>query len=162
MKLTKQGILVKLATIYDPLGLISPKTLCGKLIYRSVCNKKRAWDTQLSRDMVKAWLKWEGSLPQSFEVPRLLALHWEEIEGVKLHSFGDASANGVCHSSGGQDKPRSDCFKVKTLQTRPDYSAAWPRSHIAVNLITNIKRLWRITLNKHALLAGQFSCLVLD
>lgn len=95
VKLTKQGILVKLATIYDPLGLISPKTLCGKLIYRSVCNKKRAWDTELSRDMVKAWLKWEGSLPQSFEVPRLLTLHWEEIEGVKLHSFGDASANGV-------------------------------------------------------------------
>ena len=75
VKLTKQGILVKLATIYDPLGLISPKTLCGKLIYRSVCNKKRAWDTELSRDMVKAWVKWEGSLPQSFEVPRLLTLH---------------------------------------------------------------------------------------
>lgn len=75
VKLTKQGILVKLATIYDPLGLISPKTLCGKLIYWSVCNQKRAWDTELSRDMVKAWVKWEGSLPQSFEVPRLLTLH---------------------------------------------------------------------------------------
>ena len=95
VKWTKQGILVKLATIYDPPGLISPKTLCGKLIYRSVCNKKRAWDTELSRDMAKAWVKWEGSLPQSFEVPRSLALHWKEIEGVKLHSFGGASANGV-------------------------------------------------------------------
>ena len=32
-RLTKRVILVKLATIYDPLGLISPETLRGKLIY---------------------------------------------------------------------------------------------------------------------------------
>ena len=41
---TKRGILAKLAKIYDPLGLVSPVTLQGKLIYRAVCDKKSAWD----------------------------------------------------------------------------------------------------------------------
>ena len=31
----------------------------------------------------------------TIEVPRSLAVHREEIEGIELHSFGDASANGV-------------------------------------------------------------------
>ena len=56
-KLTKRGILAKLVRIYDPLGLISPETLRGKLIYRAVCDSKRAWDADLSRDMAKAWVK---------------------------------------------------------------------------------------------------------
>ena len=38
-RLTKRGILAKLAKIYDPLGLISPETLRGKLIYRAVCEE---------------------------------------------------------------------------------------------------------------------------
>ena len=74
-RLTKRGILAKLAKLYDPLGLISPETLCGKLIYRAVCDSKRAWDVELSRDMAKAWVKWESGLAQSFEVPRSLAVH---------------------------------------------------------------------------------------
>ena len=72
----------KLARIYDPLGLISPETLRGKLIYRAVCDSKRAWDAELSHDMAKAWVKGESGLPQSFEVPRSLAVHREEIQGI--------------------------------------------------------------------------------
>lgn len=34
---TKRGVLSKLAQIYDPLGILSPTTLQGKLIYREVC-----------------------------------------------------------------------------------------------------------------------------
>lgn len=33
---TKRGILRKLASIYDPLGSVSPVTLGGKCLYRSV------------------------------------------------------------------------------------------------------------------------------
>ena len=44
---TKQEILSRLAKIYDPLGLASPLTLQGKLIYRETCATKLAWDTDL-------------------------------------------------------------------------------------------------------------------
>ena len=73
--LTKRGILAKLAKIYDPLGLVSPETLCGKLVYRTVCDTKGAWDAHLSRDLAKLWVKWESRLPERFAVLRSLVVH---------------------------------------------------------------------------------------
>ena len=35
---TKRGILAKMARTYDPLGVASPFTLCGKLLYHDACN----------------------------------------------------------------------------------------------------------------------------
>lgn len=54
---TKRGILAKLAKICDPLGLISPESLVGKLIYRTVCDSMRDWDAILSHNMARAWVK---------------------------------------------------------------------------------------------------------
>ncbi|XP_068738113.1 uncharacterized protein [Montipora capricornis] len=42
---TKRGVLSKLGQVYDPLGLVSPVTLEGKVIFRDVCDEKQAWDT---------------------------------------------------------------------------------------------------------------------
>ena len=36
---TKRGILAKIARIYDPLGVASLLTLCGKLLYRDACSQ---------------------------------------------------------------------------------------------------------------------------
>ena len=93
--LTKRGILAKLAKVYDPLGLVAPVTLSGKLIYRAVCDTKIAWDAQLPDDLAKSWLKWESRLPHIVEPPRSIAIHREDIQQIELHSFGDACANGV-------------------------------------------------------------------
>ena len=48
---TKRVILFKLVRIYDPLGLASPITLAGKLVCRSACDSKIAWDTKLSKPL---------------------------------------------------------------------------------------------------------------
>ena len=42
---TKRGILGKVAKIYDPLGLASPVTLSGKMLFRDACDAKFAWDS---------------------------------------------------------------------------------------------------------------------
>ena len=144
--LTNRGVLAKLAKIYDPPGLISPETLRGKLIYRTVCDTKSAWDSSLSRDLERVWTKWESSLPQSFEVPRSLAVYREEIEQVELHSFGDASKNGVA----------ACVYAVVKQASRPNQGLVAARSrlskqwltiprlelvagHMAVNLATNVR-----------------------
>ena len=44
--------------------------------------------------MAKAWVKWESGFPQSFDVPRSLAVHREKIEEIGLYSFGDARHAG--------------------------------------------------------------------
>ncbi len=92
---TKRGILSKLAQIYDPLGLLSPRTIQGKIIYREVCNKKMAWDAQISAEQRNQWLKWEKQLPTHVAVPRSIPTLQEDIESIVLHAFGDASGKGV-------------------------------------------------------------------
>lgn len=66
---TKRGILKKVAKIYDPLGLVCPITLQGKLLYRDACEEKCAWDSVLSPRLVQEWKKWERDLPQELSCP---------------------------------------------------------------------------------------------
>ena len=76
---TKRGILSKLARIYDPLGLASPITVQGKMIYREVCDAKMPWDAELDSIQGQHWRLWEETLPKGETVPRPLASYRERI-----------------------------------------------------------------------------------
>ena len=88
---TKRGVLSKLAKIYDPLGLVSPLTLEGKLVYRAVCDAKTPWDAKLDDTLLQRWKNWEPTLPKEESVPRLIEDHREPVEELELGVFGDAS-----------------------------------------------------------------------
>ena len=92
---TKRGILSKVARIYDPLGLASPISLGGKLLYRDVCDAKRKWDDKLPNELLQNWVQWEERLPEQLTAPRSLAVHQEEVQSIGLHAFGDASGKSV-------------------------------------------------------------------
>ena len=94
----------------------------------------------------RVWTKWESSLPQSFEVPRSLAVYREEIEQVELHSFGDVRKNGVAacvyavvkQASGtnqGLVAARSRLSKQGLTIPRLELVAG----HMAMNLATNVR-----------------------
>ena len=72
--LTKRGIPGKVAKVYDTLGLAAPLTLVGKLIYRDVCQQKKAWGAELSYELVKRGKKLEMNVPKKVEVRRALFL----------------------------------------------------------------------------------------
>ncbi|XP_068679106.1 uncharacterized protein [Montipora foliosa] len=48
---TNRGILANLAKVYDPLGIVSPVMLEGKVLYRESCIQKNAWDAPLPDDL---------------------------------------------------------------------------------------------------------------
>lgn len=61
---TKRGVLSTINTIFDPLGVVSPVTLAGRLIQRSIipgkeresaCLQQCGWDDQLPEHFAKAW-----------------------------------------------------------------------------------------------------------
>ena len=54
---SKRGILSKVARIYDPLGLASPISLGGKLLYRDVCDAKLNWDAKLPSKLFQSWIR---------------------------------------------------------------------------------------------------------
>ena len=93
--LTKRGVLCKLASIYDPLSLVSPMTLVGKCLYGDLCCGKLAWDAKLTGQLKLKWHRWERNLPKQTTTSRAVADHKEPIQDTQLHGFGDASKCGV-------------------------------------------------------------------
>ena len=81
---TKRGILQYLASVYDPVGLISPTLLCGKMIFRDTCNLKIGWDMKLSDQLKRKWERWKQSLPTLVSkdgvcVPLFILLHINQV-----------------------------------------------------------------------------------
>ena len=143
---TKRGILGKVARIYDPLGLVSPITLSGKLLYRDACNEKCPWDAPLSKGLMRNWQKWESQLPSQVDTPRALTRVQGPIDNISLHAFGDASGKGVA----------ATVYAVVTQLTRVNQGLVAAKSrlakqgltiprlelvsaHIAVNLVKNVQ-----------------------
>ena len=93
--ITKRTILSKLAKVYDPLGLLSPIILQGKMIFCDVCKTKAPWDADIREPLSKRWTDWEKSLPSEETVRRPIVNYREPVLNVELHTFGDASTKGV-------------------------------------------------------------------
>ena len=116
--LTKRGILAYLAKVYDPLGLLSPMLLQGKILYREVCEAKVRWDGIIPDDLSKRWPKLESALPRYFSFPRSIPTYREPIQEVQLHSFVDASKTGLCavvYAAVQQESGKSD-RKITTCE----------------------------------------------
>ena len=72
-----------LASIYDPVGIISPVTLLAKDMYGDACDLKLFWDQRLLEDLMKRWTKWIKGLPhQQIEVPRSMPMYNEKMRPV--------------------------------------------------------------------------------
>ena len=143
---TKRGILAKIAKIYDPLGLCSPVALQGKFFYRDCCDNKLPWDGRLPRDLENKWRTWEQNLPSHVGAPRSLVGYQETIEEIELHSFGDASGQGVSAvvvavvrqasgTSQGLVTAKSRLAKKNLTIPRLELVSA----HMATNLVNNVR-----------------------
>ena len=143
---TKRDLLGGLVRIYDPLGLASPTTLTGKMLYRDVCDSCIAWDKSLPSLLSNRWTTRKNCLPEKVEIPRSLAKYQEETEAINLHGFGDASGKGVSaavytviHQAQGINQglltAKSGLSKKGLTIPRQELVSA----HMAANLIHNMK-----------------------
>ena len=93
---TMRGLLAKVVKIYDPLGVVSPITLCGKLFYRETYDLKIAWHKEIPEQLSRKLTQLEEELPSGVSITRALSLHREPINNIDLHCFGDVGGKGVC------------------------------------------------------------------
>ena len=95
-KFTKCILLSQLSSVYDPLGLLSPIIICGRMLFQDVSRLKLSWDDELLSELSAKWFKWLKSLEH---VPSL-RFPWNIIpkgfvDGVmELHNLCDASEKG--------------------------------------------------------------------
>ena len=96
-KLTRRGILSTVASIYDPLGLIAPVILPGRLVLQAMCREQLGWDDHIPTSLEPQWMSWINELqhlrhvtvPRCFQPPE-----FGKATCVELHHFSDASQVG--------------------------------------------------------------------
>lgn len=90
---TKRKVLSIIASMFDPLGFVSPVIVLAKIIMQKIWISKLEWDDVLSENLLNEWVKFLKYLPalNNLKIPRSLKLD-KKIGRVELHGFSDASA----------------------------------------------------------------------
>ena len=52
---TKKNIIGIAAKIYDPIGILSPLTICFKMFFQQLCKAKLGWDDELNGELRSHW-----------------------------------------------------------------------------------------------------------
>ena len=98
--LSKRLILSIVSAIFDPLGLIAPITVVGRMIFQDVTRLKLSWDECVPLDVLQRWNAWIQSLVDLhfLRIPRCIKPRMFDDCIVQLHCFCDASlkAYGGC------------------------------------------------------------------
>lgn len=97
---TKREISSIVASVFDPLGFLSPFILTGKHILQQMCKDGATWDDPLDERLETSWSAWKTELDalQTVRVPRcILPTHMMKNDNmiVELHHFSDASTHGI-------------------------------------------------------------------
>ena len=97
---TRKVMLSIIASIYDPLGLLGPMIVLGKVLFQEATRRKLAWDEILPPDLLERWLYWLDSMKDigKLRVPRCIKPTAFNDASLEIHHFSDASetAYGVC------------------------------------------------------------------
>lgn len=88
--MTKRNILSEVQKIYDPLGILSPIVVHGKLVMQSIWTKKLEWDEPLPDQVSEEWKWFCGQIAELHTIN--FARYVTNVGGsVELHGFSDAA-----------------------------------------------------------------------
>ncbi|XP_055714189.1 uncharacterized protein LOC129808439 [Phlebotomus papatasi] len=90
---TKRDILACVASLYDPLGLIGPTVLRGKLILQVMWKHELGWDQPIPNHILVEWMRSSKALPpiKALTIPRWISNMSGSILR-EVHIFTDASS----------------------------------------------------------------------
>ncbi|XP_050062971.1 uncharacterized protein LOC126552323 [Aphis gossypii] len=96
--MSKRSLLSDISKIFDPLGLLTPVLIKGKIFLQQLWTLKLGWDSPLSTDFVSRWKRFYHQFKEleHIRVPRIVLNSDASI--IELHGFADASqeAYGAC------------------------------------------------------------------
>ncbi|XP_018395617.1 PREDICTED: uncharacterized protein LOC108774102 [Cyphomyrmex costatus] len=97
-KIIKRIILSHTATLYDPLGLVSPIIVAAKILLQTLWKLHLGWDDTVPDHILSQWKQFRDELPiiNQLAFPRQICIS-DPID-IQLHAFADASevAYGAC------------------------------------------------------------------
>lgn len=97
-RVTKRTILSFVAQLFDPLGLVNPTIVLGKIIMQRIWKLGIGWDESLPLELLTLWNQFceDMKFINDISVPRYALNH--QCISIELHGFSDASetAYGAC------------------------------------------------------------------
>ncbi|XP_042891950.1 uncharacterized protein LOC122266306 [Penaeus japonicus] len=118
---TKRIILSLIARLFDPLGFISPIVMFAKINFQEIWRLGLDWDEPLPNELQTKFNTWTQSLSclKEWCIDRCYFTEvWNQMTGLELHAFGDASEKGY-GSCVYLRAPQSDgSFKVNLVIAR--------------------------------------------
>ncbi|XP_060808788.1 uncharacterized protein LOC106133502 isoform X2 [Amyelois transitella] len=129
--LTKREVLSMLMKVYDPLGLLGPIVVKGRILFQQTWRSGIDWDTYLPTSEVNKWTAWYRELTNAvtIKIPRWYA----SAEGSEplqrdLHIFVDASEQAYACVAYWRFKYKNETIKVALICSKARVSPLKPTS----------------------------------
>ncbi|GFV62828.1 integrase catalytic domain-containing protein [Trichonephila clavipes] len=129
VKITKRLVLSTVQKVFDPIGMLAPSTLLPKLLLQEIWKMEKAWDQELTQNIVNKFMKWfnEIQILKDVTVPRCMKI---DIF-IELHVFVDASKGSY-----------AGCvFARSIVDSRVNVILVRAKSRVAPLKLLNIPRL---------------------
>ena len=93
---TRRQLLSLVSSIYDPLGLLGPFCLLGRMQFQKSIKRVDGWDSIMPGDITTSSNEWRKSIPKlaRFKIPRWIATPSTTNSIPEFHVFTDASLEG--------------------------------------------------------------------
>ncbi|XP_036346966.1 uncharacterized protein LOC118756302, partial [Rhagoletis pomonella] len=138
-KPTKRAILSQIATLFDPLGLLNPLIVSGKILMQQLWKLKLDWDESVPQDVHTQWRNFEDhlSLINNIQLPRYVPMNVT----TQIHAFADAStkAYGACiYVVTRQEKETTSSLLCAKSRVAPTKQVSLPRLELCATMSVNI------------------------
>lgn len=88
---TKREMLKIIMSVFDPLGILSPLSVRGKMLLQLVWRTRLEWDQIINDEIAQKWFQWLEDLKRckNYTIPRCFG--FKSFDKLELHTFVDAS-----------------------------------------------------------------------
>ncbi|XP_078360400.1 uncharacterized protein LOC144644752 [Oculina patagonica] len=137
---TKRSFLRKIATLFDPLGLLSPYTIRAKVVIQEMWASGVDWDEPVDRRLSLKATQWfdELSVLPTLHIPRCLR-NTNAVKSVTLHTFVDASQEAygaACYTRHlYEDESVSCCLVASKSRVAPLQAVSIPRLELMAAVV---------------------------
>ncbi|KAL9987044.1 hypothetical protein ACROYT_G001279 [Oculina patagonica] len=136
----KRSFLRKIATLFDPLGLLSPYTIRAKVVIQEMWASGVDWDEPVDRRLSLKATQWfdELSVLPTLHIPRCLR-NTAAVKSVTLHTFVDASQEAygaACYTRHlYEDESVSCCLVASKSRVAPLQAVSIPRLELMAAVV---------------------------
>ncbi|XP_055590561.1 uncharacterized protein LOC129742655 [Uranotaenia lowii] len=100
IKPTKRQVLRCVMSLYDPLGVLAPYIIHGRILIQDLWRAKTTWDEQIPDEAFERWTQWFCVIEHiaKIRIPRCYFPNANRgtYDNVELHAFVDASEVAYC------------------------------------------------------------------